>query len=177
MESLQQIQCLLPPLLSAQRASWEQGVTGQALLEVLHSSSIQAVEDVSHLSSTISYYLYGLCHDALLRASDDGRLATRINSDDHGSGDGGALDPACILESVYYVLSGEKSPKEFLPIDPYIISGWKEKVDRMVDYLVHRAQRMMLSPEESAEGKLPAEGVLSHNPSQLKMHNRRIRRK
>lgn len=162
MEGLQQIQLLLPPLLSTQRASWEQGVAGQAILEVLLSTAIR--KDHSTFRSTIFRYLYGLCHDALLRASDDGRLATRINSDDHGSGDGGALDPACIVESVYYVLAEIEGSVETSPEDLRNIANWRGKVDGMMDYLVNRAQRMMLSPEELADGTLPEEGVCSPIP-------------
>lgn len=157
MESLQQIRRLLPPLLSAQRASWEQGVASQALLEVLLSSTIQSNDECN---SIIFRYLYALCHDALLRASDDGRLATRINSDDHGSGDGGALDPACIVESIYYVLAEVEGSTETSLADHSNIANWREKVDEMMGYLVHRAPRMMLSPQDRMrDDTLPEEGV------------------
>lgn len=46
---------------------------------------------------TTSAWFYSVvfmpCHDVLLRTSDDGRLATRIKSDDHGSSDGGVFGP------------------------------------------------------------------------------------
>jgi unsaturated rhamnogalacturonyl hydrolase len=152
-QAVSHIRSLLWPLLSAQRASWEQGTAAQALAELWELNEKHKFAPDLELFQ----YLYGFSHDAILRASNDGRLATRLNSNDEGNNDGGALDPACIGETIYVVIER----LNILDAEAEEIGGWREKVEGMVEYLRKRAQRMLLSDEDRENNPgLPEEGVL-----------------
>ena len=93
----------LLPLLSMQRASWEQGVAAQALLETYLFTSDAFVTPPNDTSTGINYLslIHGLVHDSIVRQGMDGRLAVVLNGD--GSSDTSALDPACIGESLHFL--------------------------------------------------------------------------
>ncbi|KAL2006236.1 hypothetical protein VTN00DRAFT_9890 [Thermoascus crustaceus] len=177
----QQISPLLPALLSTQRASWEQGVTAQALLELylaLHSSSASPSSSSTSQSNpnlpdpdsgaalipgpttttttqapaqaetdTLLLYIYNLTHDALVRASSDGRLATRINGEDAS-----ALDPACVGEAVLFVrdMYIYFDGLDNLGSTPDERSRWQTGPERMVRFLVRDAVRIAGSGASSS---------------------------
>ncbi|KAK7693140.1 hypothetical protein QCA50_002706 [Cerrena zonata] len=91
---------LLPPLLTTQRSSWEQGITAQALLEAHRDRAIST--NCYDTIPNLLPYIHGLVYDAVVRQGSDGRLAVVLNGD--GTSDPGALDPACIGEALYYLL-------------------------------------------------------------------------
>lgn len=74
------IPLLLPPLLSTQPSSWEQGVAAQALLETYVHFSDHPTEDIQDAPSLLRL-IHGLAHDAIVRQSLDGRLAVVLNGD------------------------------------------------------------------------------------------------
>jgi hypothetical protein len=144
---LQRILRLIPPMLSAQRSSWEQGVAAQALLEFYRSSAFSGDSKPDYIS-----YLYGLAHDACLRASTDGRLGTRLNSSDEGKADGSAVDPACIGETIWFLIDYLPS----LPNDGHpptaVVEFLRRGVDGMLKYLLHRAPRLPPTEGENLIG-------------------------
>ncbi|KAM5531821.1 hypothetical protein V8D89_014520 [Ganoderma adspersum] len=103
------LQLLLPPLLCSQRSSWEQGILAQAILEChlfFEVSDATAPDPLKSAPRGLVSWLYALAHDALIRQAPDGRLAVLLNGD--GKSDAGALDPACIGPTLYYLCSVER---------------------------------------------------------------------
>ncbi|KAK2799835.1 hypothetical protein FQN50_008356 [Emmonsiellopsis sp. PD_5] len=158
---------LLPPLLSAQRASWEQGTAAQALLELYHALIKESAHDnhgdtrlVEHTRETLRC-IYGLCHDAIVRASTDGRLGTRINSNDAGDGDGSSLDPACVGEAALFVL--EKHEKQSTTYEEFSkLLHWHDSLEKMLSYLENGAPRIEFVPDVNPDPPLRTEGAISH---------------
>ncbi|CAG8711445.1 3862_t:CDS:2 [Acaulospora colombiana] len=149
-------------MLTMQRASWEQGVAAQALLEYEHYVARYPKQDLlPKLQVDPMVYLYGMAHEACLRASVDGRLATRVNSDDEGS-DGGALDPACVGEAGIFVL------EHILASSDSTAEPMRKAIDDMMNYLLVKAPRMEIREGDIPENLLPKDhdqGVLSHTKS------------
>lgn len=131
---------VIAALLTTQRGSWEQGVAAQALLEYDQSYPTTAsILPKPHID--IMCYLYGMANEACVRASSDGRLCTRINSDDDGNGDGGALDPACIVQTMWVVMEKLKETGDS------ILPSMLDAVEKMIDYLTFKAPRMDIGSE------------------------------
>lgn len=143
--AIAQIELLLPPLLAAQRGSWEQGTACQALLEAHELLQNLGSKDNESESSRLYPLIYGLCHDAILRASTDGRLATRVNSDDEGHGDGGAVDPACIGQAVLHVVAdmGDEAEEK---------TAWAKAAGKMLRYVMEDAPRVASDSAISKDG-------------------------
>jgi unsaturated rhamnogalacturonyl hydrolase len=131
-------------MLTMQRASWEQGVAAQAMLEYQVFVTRYPEQDIlPKLQVDPMVYLYGMAHEACLRVSDDGRLATRINGDDYGSGDGSALDPACIGETCLFILD------KIHDSDRGTAESMRNVLDEMMNYLVKRgAPKMRYMPND-----------------------------
>ncbi|KAF7800275.1 hypothetical protein EIP86_011523 [Pleurotus ostreatoroseus] len=150
------VSLLLPPLLSTQRSSWEQGVTAQALLElVAHPSGITIFPPALD-------YLRGLVHDALVRQGPDGRLAVLLNGD--GTSDAGALDPACIGQSIFFLLSSPHLSSANPSAAVTIISRMEDGVGRMLNYILHACPKAPLSSVDSSLGEL-----LSHRTDSVQV--------
>ena len=132
----ERIAILLPPLLTVQRSSWEQGSAAQALLES---------DEVHALPGALSL-LYGLVHDATVRQALDGRFAVVLNGS--GTSDPGAVDPACIGESVYYLLRRRQRVPDFLSDEE--ARRFTGAVEEMLRYLLTDSPRAPIS-ESSAE--------------------------
>lgn len=131
---------VIAALLTTQRGSWEQGVAAQALLEYEQSyPSTSTILPAPPLD--IVCYLYGMANEACVRASNDGRLCTRINSDDEGGGDGSALDPACIVQTMWVVMEKLKETGDSA-LPPML-----EAVENMVEYLTFKAPRMEIGSD------------------------------
>ncbi|PGG99226.1 hypothetical protein AJ79_08656 [Helicocarpus griseus UAMH5409] len=161
---------LLPPLLSAQRASWEQGTAAQAILELHYALLASPLQNTPHGHSDpmrnehtrqTLQYLYGLCHDAVVRASTDCRLATRINSNDEGDGDASALDPACIGEAALFVLEEQIEHSEGYA-DSAESLQWQQSLEGMLLYLLDFAPRVMLCGSAHENASLLSVGAISH---------------
>lgn len=138
---------LLPPLLSAQRSSWEQGSAAQALLEC-HDFDATAVPHALG-------YIHGLVHDSVVRQGPDGRLGVMLNGD--GSSDAGALDPACIGESFYYLLSLPEEHPHALSRDA--AGRLTIGVERMLRYVLNDCPRAVVGNKEDIS---PSDLLLSH---------------
>lgn len=139
---------LLPPLLTMQRSSWEQGIAAQALLECYEAQSSP---------STLSH-IYGLVHDSVVRQADDGRLAVLLNGD--GRSDAGAVDPACIGESIFHLLNLHR-------ITPGLLTENDSKrftmaVEKMLHYL------LVDSPRGSLVVNGPSE-IISHRTDSVQI--------
>ncbi|PVF96518.1 hypothetical protein CPB86DRAFT_708903 [Serendipita vermifera] len=145
-------------MLTMQRASWEQGVAAQALLEYERFVARYPKQDLlPKLQVDPMVYIYGMAHEACLRASVDGRLATRVNSNDEGSGDGGALDPASVGEASLFVL------EHIVGSDESTAESMRKAIDDMMDYLLVKAPRMELREGDVPQDLLPEE----HDQPQL----------
>jgi rhamnogalacturonyl hydrolase YesR len=92
-------------MLAMQRYSWEQGVTSQALLENGETDMVVL-----------------MAHDAVVRQSEDGRLAQMGSS-------WGITDPASNGEAVIYAckITGDEK--------------YKRAADRMIDFLMNKADK------------------------------------
>ncbi|KAI0781231.1 hypothetical protein BD413DRAFT_620864 [Trametes elegans] len=138
-ELAERIKLLPPPLLSTQRSSWEQGICAQTMLE-RHRFFISA--EASPMSEPFStpydfkQWLYALAHEAVVRQSSDGRLAAHLNGD--GTSDTGALNPACIGETLEYNLSSLeiKNGSQFPPAYGLSYASLLEGVERMLEYIM-----------------------------------------
>lgn len=139
---------LLPALMTVQRASWEQGCAAQALLEVSQAVPQWISRD------TALRYLYGFAHDALVRQGRDGRLAVVLNGD--GSSDPGAVDPACIGETFYYLLQIQETNTLTLSQDD--ISHFSVGVENMLHYILEQCPRAPVTPDSTS----PSDILLSH---------------
>ncbi|KAH9857797.1 hypothetical protein C2E23DRAFT_720009 [Lenzites betulinus] len=143
------LQLLLPPLLSAQRSSWEQGICAQAMLEChrfLHGAGISP--NSLCLSYDFVQWLYALAHDSLVRQGPDGRLSVLLNGD--GTSDLGALDPACIGETLYYLCALEAHSMTFFPPPRGGHSGsLMEGVENMLSYVMDECPRGLTGSEGS----------------------------
>ncbi|CAL1703960.1 unnamed protein product [Somion occarium] len=137
---MSRIAFLLPPLLSTQRSSWEQGIASQALLETYTQHTLPS----DHGLPDLLPYLHGFVHDAIVRQADDGRLAVALNGD--GTSDPGAADPTCIGETLYYLLRKFPTEVDF----NRLISA----VERMLDYVLKTCPRAVV------------EQIVNRNPSQ-----------
>ncbi|EMD38675.1 hypothetical protein CERSUDRAFT_73126 [Gelatoporia subvermispora B] len=142
---------LLPPLLSTQRASWEQGVAAQALLEC-HQLFTRSDLSSSASPFDLFQYTYAFAHDTLVRQAEDGRIGTRLNGD--GTSDAGAADPACIGESIYYVLQQSRSGREVPAADEL-----EEGVDKMLEYVMEKCSR---APVNDSNEDIGSNWLLSH---------------
>ncbi|OCH95282.1 hypothetical protein OBBRIDRAFT_816692 [Obba rivulosa] len=145
------LQQLLPPLLSLQRASWEQGTAAQALLECHQFFSRSHIHS-SDLPFDLLQYLYAFAYDTVVRQAPDGRLGTLLNGD--GSSDLGAVDPACIGESIYYVVVRAKESQ-----DISAAGALEEGVGKMLQYLVEKCPR---APIPGSTGSDSNALLLSH---------------
>ncbi|KAI0332094.1 hypothetical protein GY45DRAFT_1321395 [Cubamyces sp. BRFM 1775] len=151
---------LLPPLLSTQRSSWEQGVCAQALLES-HRFFVEA--QVSPKTQSLPYdfvqWLYALAHDSLVRQAPDGRLAVLLNG--NGASDAGALDPACIGETLYYLCAREAdgAAVSFSPPRAAVSDSLYDGVEKMLQYIMESCPRASLNQDGSTS---PDELLLSH---------------
>lgn len=114
--------------MSAQRASWEQGMAAQALLECRQFYNCSG--DI--LGPNPLYELFGAIHDAVVRQGPDGRLAVLLNGD--GRYDAGALDPACVGESIFY----------FLTISSDTLPRFETAVKRMLMYILTACRSALL---------------------------------
>ncbi|KAI0075478.1 hypothetical protein K474DRAFT_1664232 [Panus rudis PR-1116 ss-1] len=139
---------ILPPLLASQRSSWEQGVAVQAILET-HQFLAQWSD---RYTPNLTPYLYGLVHDAVVRQGSDGRLAILLNGD--GGSDKGAADPACIGETIYFLLS-------LLPDDSHDYQRFHDAVENMLNYLLTCCPRASVRLTDGNQPLVPAE-LLSH---------------
>ena len=128
-EYTRRIEGLIPPMLSMQRSSWEQGVASQALLECYAFDPSSA----PHLLN----YIFGLVHDAAVRQGSDGRLSVLLNGD--GKSDAGALDPACIGETFFYVLNLPEGHSNRLTVET--ANRITTSVERMLDYILRDCPR------------------------------------
>lgn len=140
------IKNLIPPLLSTQRASWEQGAAAQALLECW------TFDDTAFPSALD--YIYGLMHDSVLRQAKDGRLAVVLNGD--GASDAGAVDPACIGESFYHMLSLPNGHPKALSVSEAL--PLRRSIERMLDFILQDCPR---APKGQSQEPSSRE-VLSH---------------
>ncbi|EIW60656.1 uncharacterized protein TRAVEDRAFT_120374 [Trametes versicolor FP-101664 SS1] len=139
----ERLRLLLPPLLSTQRSSWEQGICAQALLEC-HRFLSGAGVDLGPGALAIPYdfvqWIYGLAHDSLVRQATDGRLSVLLNGD--GASDAGALDPACMGEALYYLCSIEAQTTTLFPSPRGATSKCLlDGVGKMLDYVMHKCPR------------------------------------
>ncbi|KAI0340687.1 hypothetical protein BDW22DRAFT_397589 [Trametopsis cervina] len=124
---------LLIPLLSMQRSSWEQGHAAQAILE-------------AHLAGALPdgvNYLYGLVHDAIVRQAADGRLAVVLNGT--GSSDPGAVDPACIGESIFFLLDTQAGK-----LDDANTRRLETSVKRMLKFILDDCPRAPVPQDSKA---------------------------
>ncbi|KAI0637265.1 hypothetical protein C8Q77DRAFT_558224 [Trametes polyzona] len=145
------LRLLLPPLLSTQRSSWEQGICAQAMLECHRFLSETAITPESlSLPYDFVQWLYALAHDALVRQASDGRLAALLNGD--GTSDTGALDAACIGDTLYYLCTLEAQSLPLFPSPCGAVCGsLLDGVGKMLDYIMHTCPRAPVdvgSPEE-----------------------------
>ncbi|THG98913.1 hypothetical protein EW026_g3358 [Hermanssonia centrifuga] len=147
------VSTLLPPLLSMQRSSWEQGSAAQALLEC-HRFQPSVLPNVLN-------YIYGLVHDSIVRQGPDGRLAVLLNGD--GSSDSGAVDPACIGESLYYLLHmNAKYPGLLSEQDCVLLD---DRVTWMLTFIIDKCPRAQV-PESSTSSK---DALFSHKIDALQI--------
>ncbi|GJE86815.1 hypothetical protein PsYK624_028980 [Phanerochaete sordida] len=146
-ETQKRLLLLLPALLTIQRASWEQGCTAQALLEAHQSLACLP-------KNLFLQYLYGFAHDAAVRQADDGRLAAVLNGD--GTTDQGAVDPACIGETFYYLLDLQDADNQELSQED--AARFTSSVEGMLSYILDRCPRAPISPDRTD----PADVLLSH---------------
>ncbi|KAI0371784.1 hypothetical protein BV20DRAFT_163549 [Pilatotrama ljubarskyi] len=136
------LKLLLPPLLSMQRSSWEQGICAQAMLECHRFLRETAVppDALSLISYDFVQWLYSLAHDSLVRQSSDGRLSVLLNGD--GTSDAGALDPACVGETLYYLCSLEAHSMTLLPSPEGAVgASLLDGVTKMLQYILERCPR------------------------------------
>ncbi|KAH9901634.1 hypothetical protein C8Q73DRAFT_636191 [Cubamyces lactineus] len=151
---------LLPPLLSTQRASWEQGICAQALLES-HRFFVEA--HISPKTQNLPYdfvqWLYALAHDSLVRQAADGRLAVLLNGD--GASDAGAIDPACIGETLYYfcVREANDAAVSFPPPRAAVSGSLYDGAEKMLRYIMESCPRAPVDPHGSTP---PDQLLLSH---------------
>ena len=103
-ELISRLCILIPPLLSAQRASWEQGVAAHALLEC--HQFWERTSPSAPPPFDFSRFLYAFAHESAVRQGPDGRLGVLLNGD--GTTDTGAADPASMGEALYWVLAGRE---------------------------------------------------------------------
>ncbi|KAL7283155.1 hypothetical protein ACG7TL_002581 [Trametes sanguinea] len=155
---------LLPPLLSTQRSSWEQGVCAQALLEC-HRLFCEA--GISPHSQRLYYdfplWLYALAHDSLVRQAAGGRLSVLLNG--NGASDAGALDPACLGETLYWLCSLEASNLMFTAFPPprgSTCRSFLEGVEKMLQYIVESCPRAPANADIDASVATPSGLLLSH---------------
>ena len=147
------LQLLLPPLLCSQRSSWEQGILAQGLLEChlfFEASATPTPDPLKSAPYGFISWLYALAHDTLVRQAPDGRLAVLLNGD--GKSDAGALDPACIGPTLYYLCAVERGhrgpgidvaglsssfPTLRAPTSPSLL----DDVERMLRYILEACPR------------------------------------
>ncbi|KZT74258.1 hypothetical protein DAEQUDRAFT_721156 [Daedalea quercina L-15889] len=103
-ELLARLRALLPPLLSAQRASWEQGVAAHALLDC--HQFWERMRPPVPPPFDFTQFVYAFAHESVVRQAPDGRLSVLLNGD--GTTDPGAADPASMGEVLYWVVAKEK---------------------------------------------------------------------
>lgn len=103
-ELISRLRILIPPLLCAQRASWEQGVAAHALLEC--HQFWERIRPSAPPPFDFSQFLYAFAHESMVRQAPDGRLGVLLNGD--GTTDPGAADPASMGEALYWVLAEQK---------------------------------------------------------------------
>ncbi|KAG8828496.1 hypothetical protein FRC19_003835 [Serendipita sp. 401] len=154
---------LVAAMMSNQRSSWENGTAAQALLEYtqfIHRNPKQTT--LPTLSTDPMVYLYGMVHDAVLRRDSQGRLGTRLNGDDSGSGDGSTWDSACIGPVLWFVIQhldgdahgpGEKA------------EWFIEAFEDMMTYLLEKAPTMNMPKHQLKQSNLPDgcdTSVISH---------------
>ncbi|CCM03830.1 uncharacterized protein FIBRA_05979 [Fibroporia radiculosa] len=141
------IDLLLPPLLAAQRSSWEQGVAAQALLECYQffvREDIPKPQQEAHFLP----YLYAFAHESLVRQASDGRLATLLNG--NGASDSGAADPASNGEPIYFLLAlSERLGHVFPPPASATNASLAEGVDGMLSYIVDACPRAPINGDNS----------------------------
>lgn len=135
---------LLPPLLTMQRSSWEQGSASQALLEGYASGMLPSG----------LHYIYGLVHDSAVRQAADGRLSVLLNG--NGTSDPGAVDPACIGESFYFLLDlCHTQPGSLDRVDE---KRFEDSIDKMLSFILDSCPRAPV-PQTSHS---PEDLLLSH---------------
>jgi unsaturated rhamnogalacturonyl hydrolase len=149
-QAQERFESLLPALLTIQRASWEQGNAAQAILEYHQSPLTWFSKDLA------LRYLYGFAHDALVRQGSDGRFATVLNGS--GDTDRGAVDPACIGETFYYLLDLQIANGTLFSADTDDASRFSVAVQYMLRYLVDNSPRAPVHPDRTS----PANILLSH---------------
>ncbi|KAJ8462026.1 hypothetical protein ONZ51_g11163 [Trametes cubensis] len=156
----ERLDLLLPPLLSTQRSSWEQGICAQALLES-HRFFVeaQASPKAQNMPYDFAQWLYALAHDSLVRQAPDGRLAVLLNGD--GASDAGAVDPACIGETLYYLCAREANDAAvpFPPPRAAVSDSLCDGVEKMLRYIMESCPR---APLDSNEPTSPDQLLLSH---------------
>ncbi|TBU28926.1 hypothetical protein BD311DRAFT_777905 [Dichomitus squalens] len=154
------LEVLFPPLLAAQRSSWEQGICTQALLEchMLGESIGNSVHAQFGAPFGFVPWLYALAHDALVRQGPDGRLAVLLNGD--GKSDAGVLDPACIGSTLYYLWSVQQ--KHRLPVANVNTREFAfptpRGVERMLRYILEECPRASVTRGAASRD----EQLLSH---------------
>ena len=99
-------------------------------------------------------YIFGLVHDAIVRQANDGRLSVVLNGD--GTSDAGAVDPACIGESIYYLLTLDPDHPRSLSDDRSL--QLSNSIERMLDFVLKDCPRGPVGDD----GNVPPKELLSH---------------
>ena len=133
----------LNSLLTAQRASWEQGVTQSAILEtyypewsVYHKTSGDLYPK-KESASAIPSQLLSLAYHSIAAQDRNGRLATVVTGDESTS-QGAALDSASCGEGV---LIGAWIIEGFVNNQPDPNGFWGGAAHRQLDYVLHNVSR------------------------------------
>ena len=137
-ELVSRLRVLISPLLSAQRASWEQGVAAHALLEC--HQFWERARPLPPPPFDFSVFLHAFAYEAVVRQAPDGRLGVLLNGD--GSTDPGAGDPASMGEALYFVLAGRGHAPG---MTDDVFSGAVDKQFRYILVVCPRASNGLLS--------------------------------
>ena len=134
----------LNSLLTAQRASWEQGVTQSAILEtyypewsVFHKTSGDLYPKKESSSTPIPSQLLSLAYHSIAAQDRNGRLATVVTGDESTS-QGAAQDSASCGEGV---LLGAWIIEGFVNNQPDPNGFWGGAAQRQLNYLLHNVSR------------------------------------
>lgn len=154
------LRLLLPPLLSTQRSSWEQGICAQALLECHRFFLLAGLTPASvSLPYDFLQWLYALAHESLVRQAPDGRLSVLLNG--NGSSDASAVDPACIGETLLYLATFDNwNDPSGMPFPPPMLPAIQNGLERMLQYILEECPRAPVRPGEQ---------ILSHRTDNIEI--------